>query len=73
MGIRQQAVEREGIALFGLGEGIEELAEVIRAAEDSSAVVAAVEGMVDQAVGGGSGSSADAARLASRLKDDNRK
>jgi hypothetical protein len=43
--------QAERVALLGLGQGVQELLEVGGLEEDALAVVAAVEGVIDQAVG----------------------
>jgi len=43
--------QAEGVALLGLGQGVQELLEVGGLEEDALTVVAAVEGVIDQAVG----------------------
>jgi hypothetical protein len=54
--IRHQAVaeEAEGIAQLGLAQGIQERLEVVVPEENGEAVVAPVEGVVEQAVSDGS-------------------
>jgi hypothetical protein len=44
------AKESEGKAFLGLGECVEECETVVIIAEDNGAVVAAIEGMIDEAV-----------------------
>src|SRR5579875_537253 len=44
------SVESKGIALLGLGQGLEELVEVGIVEEDAGAVVATVEGVINQAI-----------------------
>jgi hypothetical protein len=44
------AEEAEGIALPGLGEGLQEGDPIVIVAEDDGPVVAAIEGVIDEAV-----------------------
>ena len=55
VGHQAVAEEPEGVALLGGGEGLEEGEVVVVIGEDGGAIVAAVEGVIDQAVVDGAG------------------